>query len=172
MFTLQDNFLPSYINGEEAEEESLYQELFPSEERNSVSGLTDAQTTDKSKDASEEQEVTDPDNLEPDNRDSASGGSSQGSQLDQNKSFNSSTSSESWWLLKIIYIIVGGVELIINFAKVCTVLCPHSTHQQFNLIYCTSHDLNDGQQFQSELLMAALMDIMDHKHFQFSRSGV
>ena len=78
----------------------------------------DAQTTDKSKDALEEQEVTDLDNLELDN----SGTTSQGSQLDQNKSFNSSTSSESWWLLKIIYIIVGGVELIINFAKVCTVL--------------------------------------------------
>ena len=39
------------------------------------------------------------------------------SQLDQTKSFNT-TSQQSWWLLKIIYNIVRGVELIINFVKV------------------------------------------------------
>jgi len=109
----KDNFLPSYISRDEEEEtESLYKEVFPPDERYSESGLMDAQTTDKSKDALEEQEVTDLDNLELDN----SGTASQGSQLDQNKSL-SSTWEQSWWLLKIIYIIVGGGELIINFLK-------------------------------------------------------
>ena len=88
----------------------------------------DAQTTDKSKDALEEQEVTDLDNLELDN----SGTASQGSQLDQNKSL-SSTWEQSWWLLKIIYIIVGGGELIINFLKVCPP--PHALPH-----YCDHND--------------------------------
>ena len=87
----------------------------------------DAQTPDKSKDALEEQEVTDLDNLELDN----SGTAGQGSQLDQNKSL-SSTWEQSWWLLKIIYIIVGGGELIINFLKVCP---PHTLPH-----YCDHND--------------------------------
>ena len=124
----KDNFLPSYISwAEEEETESLYKEVFPPDERYSESGLMDAQTPDKSKDALEEQEVTDLDNLELDN----SGTAGQGSQLDQNKSL-SSTWEQSWWLLKIIYIIVGGGELIINFLKVCP---PHTLPH-----YCDHND--------------------------------